>query len=64
MFLLCISHRVTLGSPGRLGTFYTDQDDLELVLPLPTNAEIMGVQHYAKVKYHQLRNTLVYSTRP
>lgn len=37
----------TLGSPGRLGTCYTDQDDLELVLPLPTNAEIMGVQHYA-----------------
>lgn len=55
MFLLCISHRVTLGSPGRLGTFYTDQDDLELVLPLPTSAEIMGVQHYAQVKYHQLR---------
>lgn len=62
MFLLCISHRVALGSPGRLGTCYTDQDDLELVPPLPPGAEIMGVQHYAQIKCYQLRTEAFWLT--
>lgn len=62
MFLLFISHRVALSIPGRLGTCYTDQDDLELVPPLPPSAEIMGVQHYAQLKCHQLRTEAFWLT--